>query len=89
MIYERIRKRQNDSSDCKAGKGRFFESGADMFGFSNLEVTKLIQVWYYLLFPLDSKLQLVLYGFQFLLFSTMLWIFFFFCILLFLYKKFP
>ncbi|KAB2009112.1 hypothetical protein ES319_D10G144400v1 [Gossypium barbadense] len=43
MIYERIRKRQNDSSDCKAGKGRLFEPGADMFGFSNPEVTKLIQ----------------------------------------------
>ncbi|KHG12785.1 Histone-lysine N-methyltransferase ATX2 -like protein [Gossypium arboreum] len=43
MIYERIRKRHNDSSDCKAGKGRLFEPGADMFGFSNPEVTKLIQ----------------------------------------------
>ncbi|TYG50168.1 hypothetical protein ES288_D10G153100v1 [Gossypium darwinii] len=43
MIYERIRKRQNDSSDCKAGKGRLFEPGANMFGFSNPEVTKLIQ----------------------------------------------
>ncbi|KAH1047126.1 hypothetical protein J1N35_037910 [Gossypium stocksii] len=43
MIYERIRKRQNDSSDCKTGKGRLFEPGADMFGFSNPEVTKLIQ----------------------------------------------
>ncbi|KAK8556285.1 hypothetical protein V6N12_002695 [Hibiscus sabdariffa] len=42
-IYKRIRKILNDSSDSNAAKGRFFESGADMFGFSNPEVIKLIQ----------------------------------------------
>ncbi|GMI70468.1 Arabidopsis TRITHORAX 1, SET DOMAIN PROTEIN 27 [Hibiscus trionum] len=42
-IYKRIRKMHNDSSDSNAAKGRFFESGADMFGFSNPEVVKLIQ----------------------------------------------
>ncbi|WRX20142.1 SET domain - like 10 [Theobroma cacao] len=43
-IYKRIRKRQNDSSyDSKVGIKRVFESGSDMFGFSNPEVIKLIQ----------------------------------------------
>ncbi|XP_039054780.1 histone-lysine N-methyltransferase ATX2-like [Hibiscus syriacus] len=42
-IYRRIRKMHNDSSDSNASKGRFFESGSDMFGFSNPEVIKLIQ----------------------------------------------
>ncbi|KAL4376625.1 hypothetical protein GQ457_02G042800 [Hibiscus cannabinus] len=42
-IYKRIRKIHNGSSDSNAAKGRFFESGADMFGFSNPEVIKLIQ----------------------------------------------
>ncbi|XVF29329.1 hypothetical protein REPUB_Repub15cG0111300 [Reevesia pubescens] len=43
-IYKRIIKRQNDSScDSKVGIKRVFESGSDMFGFSNPEVIKLIQ----------------------------------------------
>ncbi|KAK8510354.1 hypothetical protein V6N12_011725 [Hibiscus sabdariffa] len=43
-ICKRIKKIHNDFSDSNAAKGRFFESGADMFGFSNPEVIKLIQV---------------------------------------------
>ncbi|KAE8718349.1 Histone-lysine N-methyltransferase ATX1 [Hibiscus syriacus] len=42
-IYRRIRNIHNDSSDCNASKGRFFQSGSDMFGFSHPEVIKLIQ----------------------------------------------
>ncbi|XWS22244.1 hypothetical protein CRYUN_Cryun29cG0017900 [Craigia yunnanensis] len=43
-IFKRIRKRQDDSSyDSKVGIERVFESGSEMFGFSNPEVIKLIQ----------------------------------------------
>uniref|UniRef100_A0A5B7CI00 Putative histone-lysine N-methyltransferase ATX2 n=1 Tax=Davidia involucrata TaxID=16924 RepID=A0A5B7CI00_DAVIN len=45
-IYKRIRKIQCSTSDgfrAAGGSGRIFESGSDMFGFSNLEVSKLIQ----------------------------------------------
>ncbi|KAA8531168.1 hypothetical protein F0562_005918 [Nyssa sinensis] len=45
-IYKRIRKIQCSTPDgfsAEGGSGRIFESGSDMFGFSNPEVSKLIQ----------------------------------------------
>ncbi|XP_039045575.1 histone-lysine N-methyltransferase ATX2-like isoform X2 [Hibiscus syriacus] len=42
-ISRRIKKIHNDSSDSSASKGRFFQSGSDMFGFSDPGVIKLIQ----------------------------------------------
>lgn len=54
-IYNRIKKIQSasDSPDV-LGKG-LHESGTDMFGFSNPEVDKLIQVFFFL----DLKLFVV------------------------------
>jgi len=47
-IYKRIRKIQTSSSDCSGAEGgeRIYKSGSDMFGFSNPEVVKLIQVYH-------------------------------------------
>ncbi|KAF2322268.1 hypothetical protein GH714_009889 [Hevea brasiliensis] len=45
-IYRRIRKVQESTSNgfsVEAGVDRFYESGSDMFGFSNPEVMKLIK----------------------------------------------
>jgi hypothetical protein len=47
-IYKRIRKIQTSGSDCSGAEGgeRIYKSGSDMFGFSNPEVVKLIQVYH-------------------------------------------
>ncbi|GMP55229.1 hypothetical protein CsSME_00020108 [Camellia sinensis var. sinensis] len=44
-IYKRIRKTQcsSDGFIAEGGLGRIFNSGCDMFGFSNPEISKLIQ----------------------------------------------
>ena len=46
-IYDRIRKMHSSSSDNSQAEGAsvsFYKSGADMFGFSDPHVLKLIQV---------------------------------------------
>lgn len=55
-IYKRIKKIQTSSSDCssaEAGGERIYKSGSYMFGFSNPEVLKLIQVHHQITLPLN------------------------------------
>lgn len=49
QIYKRIKKMEKDASEASVAEGgveRGYESGSDMFGFSNPKVAKLIQVCY-------------------------------------------
>ena len=45
-VYEKIKKMEKDASEgtVAGGEEKSYESGSDMFGFSNPKVLKLIQV---------------------------------------------
>lgn len=62
-IYRRIRKMQESTPNCfnaEGGVERIYESGSDMFGFSNPEVIKLIKVCQLVFLTLNfQKLHLV------------------------------
>lgn len=48
-VYKRIKKMEEDASGGTVSEGvveKGYESGSDMFGFSNPEVVKLIKVCY-------------------------------------------
>lgn len=58
-IYKRIKKIQTSSSDCSSAEAageRIYKSGSYMFGFSNPEVLKLIQVHHQITLPLNSHI---------------------------------